>query len=112
MAISKIETKELKKLRADNAHLRSENRRLEKLMANQQNNKQRDPRPSQLLRRLSVVTLVIIATTLLTVGNLVFWFGNTIVKPDRFVAATQPIIKNQNVQQSMALYTTNNIFKI
>jgi hypothetical protein len=60
---------------------------------------------------LSVVTLVIIATTLLTVGNLVFWFGNTIVKPDRFVAATQPIIKNQNVQQSMALYTTNNIFK-
>jgi hypothetical protein len=111
MAISKIETKELKKLRADNAHLRSENRRLEKLMANQQNNKQRDPRPSQLLRRLSVVTLVIIATTLLTVGNLVFWFGNTIVKPDRFVAATQPIIKNQNVQQSMALYTTNNIFK-
>jgi hypothetical protein len=68
-------------------------------------------RPSKLLRSLSVIVLAAAAVALLTAGNLLFWLGNTIVKPDRFTAATQPIIKDPNVQQTLALYTTNNIFK-
>jgi hypothetical protein len=109
MANVKTETKELEKMRAQNARLEAENTRLEKLAA-----KNNQPRKgfsvSKLLRRVGVVAFIAFATALITVGNLLFWFGNTIVKPDRFEAATQPIIKDPQVQKTMALYTTNKIF--
>jgi len=62
------------------------------------------------VRKPLIILLVCLSVALLSAANLLFWVGNTVVKPDRFVAATQPIIKDPVVQNSMALYTTNSIF--
>jgi hypothetical protein len=111
MAVTKAEHKEIEKLKAENTRLREKNNKLERQLAVQSTNHHRNFKPWQAFRKLGILSLVIIATALLTTGNLLFWFGNTIVKPDRFAAATQPIIKDPKVQQAMAAYTTNNIFK-
>jgi hypothetical protein len=111
MAVSKSASQELEKLRAENARLKAANAKLEKKAATHSSMASKNLRPSKLLRSLSVIILAAAAVALLTAGNLLFWLGNTIVKPDRFTAATQPIIKDPNVQQTLALYTTNNIFK-
>jgi hypothetical protein len=111
MAVSKSASQELEKLRAENARLKAANAKLEKKAATHSSMASKNLRPSKLLRSLSVIVLAAAAVALLTAGNLLFWLGNTIVKPDRFTAATQPIIKDPNVQQTLALYTTNNIFK-
>jgi hypothetical protein len=66
---------------------------------------------TNLIRKLATITLFTISLALLVSANLFFWFGNTVVKQDRFVAATQPIIKDPTVQSSIALYATNNVFK-
>jgi hypothetical protein len=110
MAVSKNVSYELDKLKAENEMLRKKNNLLEKKIGEQDTKRHRSFKPSHLFRRLGVVALIIIATALLTSGNLLFWFGNTIVKPDRFADATAPIIKDPTVQQTMALYTTNNLF--
>ena len=96
------------RLKAENARLKAENARLHKQTDISPTKKTRNPK--EILRKSGVIFLVALAAALLTVGNLLFWFGNTIVKQDRFVASTEPIIKNSQVQQSLALYTTNNIF--
>jgi hypothetical protein len=105
MAAKTGESKELARLKGENERLRAENMKLAK-----NSSAKSGAKPRGLARRVAVVTLIIIATALLCAGNLLFWFGNTIVKPDRFIAATEPIIKDPKVQQAMALYTTNNIF--
>jgi hypothetical protein len=112
MATPKIESGKLKDIMAENARLKAENKELEKLV-NAQNDLSTgsNSSPLQILRRLAVYALVAFAVALLVAGNILFWFGNTIVKPDRFVTATEPIIKDPKVQQSMAAYTTNSIFK-
>lgn len=53
---------------------------------------------------------MVLAVLLLVLGNLFFWAGNTLVSQDRFVAATAPVIQDSQVQQTLALYTTNQIF--
>jgi hypothetical protein len=106
MASKSGNSDELTRLKTENARLRAENMKLSKKSAKTGGSKPRD-----LARKVTVVLLIIIATALLCAGNVLFWFGNTIVKPDRFVAATSPIIKDPSVQQAMASYTTNNIFK-
>jgi hypothetical protein len=114
MAMAKKNTgiSERDKLKAENARLMAENGRLERLVTMQQNSKSgHSLTPKQILRRAGVFALVSLAIALLVVGNLLFWLGNTIVKPDRFNAATTPIIKDTKVQQAMAAYTTNNIFQ-
>lgn len=105
---SQVSTSELRKLRAENVRLREENAMLKKKSS--ANPKHRRRSPWEIVRKFGVVLLVSFSVALLTVANLLFWFGNTIVKQDRFVAATQPIIKDSAVQNSMALYTTNAIF--
>jgi hypothetical protein len=111
MAVTKTGRNELEKLRLENARLSAENGRLEKMIDGQKHTNHTDHKPSRLFRRFGVITLVAISIALLTAGNLLFWFGNTIVKPDRFTDATAPIIKDSKVQQTMALYTTNKIFE-
>jgi hypothetical protein len=100
---------ELKKLRAENTKLKAENARLKKKPPATVS-KKTSRQPLNIVRRIGVILLVCFAVALLTVANLLFWFGNTVVKQDRFVAATQPIIKDPEVQKAMALYTTNSIF--
>jgi hypothetical protein len=101
--------KEHEALMAENAKLKAENAKLTKV-ASRPARQNKAKQPGEIARKISVVMLVAFAVALLTTGNLLFWFGNTIVKTDRFVAATSPIIKDPEVQQSMALYTTNSIF--
>jgi len=106
MAAKSSESRELEKVRIENARLKAENNRLSKMSRGKIKKS-----PKNFARKSAVVILLIIATAMLTAGNLLFWFGNTIVKPDRFTAATQPIIKNPDVQQAISLYTTNSIFQ-
>jgi hypothetical protein len=109
VAVKSAVTKELEKLKAENAKLKAENRMLNKSVQTGGSTK-RKRSPKKLFRKISVIFLISFAIALLAVGNVLFWFGNTIVKQDRFVAATQPIIKDTEVQHAMALYTTNSIF--
>src|ERR1700760_2429960 len=88
---------------AENARLKSENERLK-------GRAKSPPAPKRglknMIKKSSVILLVSAAVALLTSANLLFWFGNTAVKPDRFAAAAQPIIKDPKVQQGLALYAT------
>lgn len=95
-------------LKAENAKLKAQNK---KLASEASSKKTGGTLTKTFFRRLAVGILVFFAVCLLTVGNIVFWTGNTLVKQDRFVAATTPIIQNENVQKSLALYTTNQIFE-
>lgn len=102
---------EMKRLREENAKLKAENARLRKERSETMaTKKKKSKRPIKPFKKISVIFLVCLAVALLTVGNLVFWIGNTMVKQDRWVAATSPVIKDPAVQQTMALYTTNQIF--
>ena len=95
-------------LKAENARLKAENKQLAQLAASKKSTKTSMNRT--FWRRLGVGILVFFAVVLLTLGNIVFWTGNTLVKQDRFVDATAPIIQNENVQKTLSLYTTNQIF--
>jgi hypothetical protein len=109
MASQPTEPGELKRLKAENARLRAENKRLDKMVG--QRIKKSHPRsPWMIFQNIGVIVLVAFAVALLAAGNILFWFGNTIVKQERFVAATEPIIKDPKVQQTMSLYVTNSIF--
>ncbi len=104
---------ELKKLRAENAQLKAELRNLksQKVQKTVNHTQPKSKRSfKEFFRKIGVVIFISLAVALLTIGNLLFWFGNTIVKQDRFVAATSPIIKDPGVQTAAALYTTNSIF--
>ncbi len=79
-------------------------------MAAKSSSKSKRKNPWNILRNITVVLLISFAVALLTAGNLFFWTGNTVVKQDRYVAATAPIIKDSEVQKAMSLYTTNSIF--
>ncbi len=95
---------QLTKLEAEVAELRAENERLKKAAA---------PQPSRTFsfKPVGAILLLCFAVALLVAGNLLFWTGNTIVKNDRFVAATAPIIQNSNVQHAIADRATNRLFE-
>jgi hypothetical protein len=112
MVTSKAVPGGLEKLRTENERLKAENGKLKKVVATTHGAKNTSHlKPMQIFRKLSIFLLGVAAIALLTTGNLLFWFGNTIVKPDRFTAATGPIIKDPKVQQTIASYTTNNLFQ-
>jgi hypothetical protein len=90
MASKSGNSDELTRLKTENARLRAENMKLSKKSAKTGGSKPRD-----LARKVTVVLLIIIATALLCAGNVLFWFGNTIVKPDRFVAAKADFLAPQ-----------------
>ncbi len=96
-------------LKSENAKLKAENKRLKKAVKKSSPSKDKGY-SLEIFRKIAVVLLVSLAVAVLSVGNLFFWIGNTVAKQDRFVAATQPIIKDPEVQRAIALYTTNKIF--
>ncbi len=100
---------QLAKLKAENAKLKAENAKLKK--ATVRGGAKTGRKPWQTARSVTALILVTFAVALLVAGNLLFWFGNTVVKSDRWVAATSPIIKDPVVQDTLALYTTNKVFE-
>ena len=102
MSARKPKKDEIAALKAENAELKAQ--------VNQMKAKKRR-QPIHILRIIAVGVFIVVAALLLAAANLFFWTGNTIVKQDRFVAATSPIIKDPEVQKAAALYTTNNIFQ-
>jgi len=91
----------IKKLEAENAKLKSKLSKKKQAQAKHRRH---------ILRKTSVIFLISLALALLVAGNILFWFGNTVVKNDRFVATVSPVIKDPQVQQTIALYATNSIF--
>ncbi|HSX15196.1 MAG TPA: hypothetical protein VLF40_00195 [Candidatus Saccharimonadales bacterium] len=91
-------------LQAENERLRLENERLQRSMVPA-------PKVRHPYRAFLAGLFLAFAVALLVAGNLLFWVGNTIVKTDRFDAATAPVIRNKEVQTALASYTTTQIFK-
>lgn len=95
------------RLRAENERLRAENERLKS-----------QPGPKthshtfggRFWRKFGAIIFGVLAIALLIAGNLLFWAGNTIVKPDRFKSTVTPIIQQNSVQTAVASYTTNAVF--
>jgi hypothetical protein len=92
---------ELKKLKADNQRLLSENERLKKSPGYS----------SHRWKKIFAGILAGLAVILLMLGNIFFWAGNTIVNTDRYISTVQPIYQDPTVQAAIADYTTNQLFK-
>lgn len=98
-------------LREENARLEAEVARLQTLATLSAQPAVSKPRiTSEILRKAMVIVCIVFAVLLAVFGNLFFWAANTLVDQDRFVAATAPVIRDTKVQQTMALYATNQIF--
>ena len=98
-------------LTKENARLEAEVARLRNIASlPAQPTTSRSQNTSGFFRKTAVVVCMVLAVLLLVLGNLFFWTGNTIVNQDRFVAATAPVIQNAQVQHTLALYGTNQIF--
>jgi hypothetical protein len=98
----------LEELKAENSRLKAENRKLREGVSK---GVQAPHKSSSFWKRLASILLICLATALLVVGNILFWTGNTIVKTDRFVAATEPLIKNSEVQNALANRISLRLFK-
>lgn len=95
---------QLTKLEAQVAQLKAENEQLKATAVHK-------PARKLSLKPVGALLLLCFAVALLVAGDLLFWTGNTIVKNDRFVAATAPIIQNSAVQQAIAQKTTTRLFE-
>lgn len=93
--------RQLQQLRAENKRLRRENDELKKNAALPQPSQKR-PRDKHYFRQAGSILAICFAAALLFVGNLLLWTGNTIVKTDRYVEATAPLIQNQAIQDALA----------
>ncbi len=98
----------LKKLQAENAKLKSENKQLKQSVS--KNNTVKKRSMTNFWRKLGAIFFLSLAVALLVVGNLLFWTGNTVVKSDRYAASITPVIKNTEVQKAVATYTTDKLF--
>lgn len=93
--------KQLDKLSKENKKLHSQNDKLSSKLKSQ----------NKLKRRAFLTGLLITASVLLIfLGNIFYWSTSTIANQKKFAAATGPIIQNEEVQSSVALYATNQIF--
>ena len=93
-------------LKAENDHLRIENERLRREHAARAERH----KGGHGWRSAGAALLLGLAVVLLVVGNVLFWTGNTVVKADRFADATAPVVRDQEVQQAVAAYTTQQLF--
>lgn len=107
MADKTTKVNTLKQLRAENAQLKRENKRLTEQTTQQKGTRKA---PKAWGRSFGAAFFIALATALLVAGNLLFWAGNTVVKPDRFASTVEPIIKNEAVQNAIAAKTTESLF--
>lgn len=97
---------EVAQLRAENDGLRAENKRLRARSSGTSSR-----HPVNVIRQSVATVFVVLAVLIVAASNLLFWFANTVVNQDQFVATTQPIIRDPIVEKTLALYTTNTIFR-
>lgn len=90
---------QLKNLEAENKRLRQDNLELRKRLNGKAPPKGRGV---NVIRKIAAILCVALAVALLFTGNILFWTGNTVVKTDKYVAATAPIIRNPAVQDALA----------
>jgi len=100
----------IKQLAAENERLRAENEQLKGRPPQHGSPAPSSKATMQGLRKFGVVLFVVLAVLLLILGNILFWFGNTLVKNDRFKQAVTPVIKNTSVQHAVAHYTTAQLY--
>lgn len=100
----------LKELEAENARLQRENLELNRRLTGKSAPARRHTADG-LAKKTGSVICVILAVILLFVGNLLFWTGNTIVKSDRYVEATAPIIRNSQVQSALAYNINQKLYQ-
>lgn len=93
-------------LKTENKRLAAENARLK-----QQLNSKESAISGKLWRKVAIILCIGLAGALLVVGNILFWAGNTLVDSNKFISATTPLIKEPDVQQGIALYTTNQLYQ-
>lgn len=96
-------------LKAENRRLKEENARLNRLVANSDTAGTPRQRKS-FSRSTGVFLLSLLAVLVLFAGNIFFWTGNAIVKNNRFVDATAPLIREEKVQTAISSYATQQFF--
>jgi len=63
-----------------------------------------------LFRSLTIGILLGISGGLLLSGNLLFWVGDNLVDNNKFTSITAPLIKQPDIQKSIAKYGTDQLF--
>ncbi len=96
---------ENQRLKSEIKHLAEENQRLREKIVPASATKN-----SHFGRKVFATLFVIIAVTLLVVGNILFWAGNTVVKTDRYTDSVEPLIRQPAIQSAISSYATQQIF--
>lgn len=95
-----------KELAAENVRLRKENEMLKQRVSRRNNRSWF----SRSWRTLTIVVLAVLAGSLLVAANILFWAGHTVVDSQSYKQTITPLVESPQVQTSMALYTTNQVF--
>jgi len=95
-----------KELAAENARLRKENEMLKQRVSRRNNRSWF----SRSWRTLTIVVLAVLAGSLLVAANILFWAGHTVVDSQSYKQTITPLVESPQVQTSMVLYTTNQVF--
>lgn len=100
---------QLQDLKAENKTLKLELERLRKAATDAHTVAKK--KSGNIWKKSGVFISVVMATSLLVAGNLIFWAGNTVIDQQRFSAVVSPLIKTSEVQQAVAHYTTEQLFQ-
>ncbi len=98
-------SKEIESLARDNQRLKAENSLLKTERGRHQ------PTIGNGWRMFAIGLSVALATACLVAGNILFWAGDTLINTDKYADTMSAVIKDQEVQKGLALYTSKQIFK-
>lgn len=98
MAATTSRTKEINKLRAENRRLKAE------LAKNNVSDR-------RILRSSGIIIFASLATTLLVLGNIVFWSARTLVNTNDYMTVVGPLVEEPEVQEAIAKKTTETLFE-
>lgn len=99
---------QMARIKAQNKQLKQDNKALKEQLAKQQSG---SGASFPWLRNFGIAFFAFIAVLILSIGNLLFWSGNTVVKTDRYVETVAPLIEDPVIQDAVANYTTEQLFK-
>ncbi len=111
MTKTREDSSPLSSLKTENERLRAENEYLRRQTAHGERLSGSSPVALHGLRLLSAGLFAVLAVILLVAGNVLFWFGDTIVSNDRFNKTVAPVVQNTEVQHAVASYVTSELYK-